>query len=185
MRQTKSDLSSKPLGIVLFALLSLVSSISDAEQKPRRNEGVAKVVGDFRPLNSAKELPSEIFEHLSNEYKDCPGIADPEEEFNSGCGLSFGGLPCRKLIYAGNIGDVWFMEYLQGGAGVSQAFYAFKVKNEHVLSILVYQPLSGMQRVITTEELSVDLTTKAPECSKKNNYLQYLVETQYGLCTAH
>jgi hypothetical protein len=135
-------------------------------------------------LNSAKELPSEIFEHLSNEYIDCPGIADPEEKFNSGCGMGFGGLPCKKMVYAGSIGDIWFMEYLQGGAGVSQTFYAFKVKNEHVVSVLVYQPLSGKQRTVTTEELSSSLSNKTPECSKKNNYLQYLVETQYGLCTA-
>lgn len=170
--------------LFLFALLSIVFSVGNTEEKPRRNQGIVKVIGDFQPLNSAKELPSTILEHLSNEYKDCPGIADPDDEYNSSCAMGSKGLPCKKMLYAGNIGDIWFMEYLQGGAGVSQTFYAFKIINEHVVSILVYQPLSGKQRIVKTEELISSLLNKTPECSKKGDYLQYLAEIHYGLCTS-
>ncbi len=173
----------KLLQLLIFVLLAPVFSISDAEQMPRRNEGIVKVVGDFQPLNSAKDLPIAIFEHLSNEEKDCPGVADPEEKYNSGCSVGLGGLPCKKMQYAGNVSDVWFIEYLQGGAGVSQTFYAFKVKDGHVVSLLVYQPLSGKQRIVTTEELINNLSNKPPACSKKGDYLQYLTEIRYGLCT--
>ena len=75
------------------------------------------------------------------------------------------------------------MEYLQGGSGVSQTFYALKVINNHVDSLIAYQPLSGKQRIVTTGELNSVLFNKSPECSKRSNYLQYLAETQYGLCT--
>lgn len=161
--------------------MGIFSGVSGAELNVLQNEGIIKVQGNFQPLSSVKELPSSIYEILSNEYKDCPGFADPSENFNSSCGSGRGGLPCKKMLYGGHFDDIWFMEYLQGGAGVSRNFYAFKLKDGHTESLLVYQPLSGKQRIVTTEELEQSLSNKTPDCSK-NNYVQYRMNVHFGLC---
>jgi hypothetical protein len=85
------------------------------------------------------------------------------------------------MLYAGHFGDIWFMEYLQGGVGVSQNFYAFKLKDGQVMSVFVRQPLSGKQKTITVKELEQNLSDTISDCSK-NNYGQYIMKTHFGLC---
>jgi hypothetical protein len=59
------------LQFFLCVLLTLFSGICNSNQNGYKNVWIVKVIGDFEPVKSTRELPNSIYETLSNEYKDC------------------------------------------------------------------------------------------------------------------
>lgn len=173
----------EPLRVVISLLLLIFTCRCNADDNLHRHFEIVKVVGSYKRLVSTREFPHTVISRLSNQFKECPGIADPENEFNPGCAFGIGGLPCQKMIYGGNFGDIWFMEHLEGGSGVWQTFRAFRVENNRVVSLFIYQRVNGGQKVITTEDL-INTLSKTPDCtSVSRGGVQDREEIKFGICT--
>ncbi len=160
-----------------FVILLVFFSISScAAQKKTMNipssPTLVKVTGNYQKISRVEDLPSVITDYFKQPRFEFDMVG-PEGEFNSSRGGS-------KLVSAGNAGEIWFIEFLMGGAGLSQSFLSFRVKDNRILSLGTFY--QGQVVNLTIEQLQNRLPMK-PECVKKQeNYFQHLYEIGYGIC---
>jgi hypothetical protein len=172
---------------LLCSCASTTKQTLNTSNQPKSDNGhaMAEVTGNFKKVESIDDIPPIIIERLRNEDEKCLGVANPSEEYNPGCGVGYGGLPCRKLLSGGSFKDIWFIEYLTGGAASVKTFVAFRIENNHIISLLSYGFFDIMRNhgtiKLSTQELS-DRLPSQPICSEKNRD-QYIVEVKFGLCT--
>jgi hypothetical protein len=80
--------------------------------------------------------------------------------------------------------NIWFIEYVTGGAASVRTFTAFRLENNHVVSLLSYGLLDVVGNhgsiKLSPQELS-DRLPLQPTCSDKNR-AQYITEVKYDLC---
>ncbi len=179
--------------ISLMAILCLLCScISSSKQRPneasqskvQKSTTIAEITGKYKKIERVDDLPPIIIDRLRSEDKNCPGVANPSEDYNPGCGAGYGDLPCRKLLSGGTFNNIWFIEYLTGGAASVRTFTAFRLEDNHIVSLLSYGFLDVVSNhgsiKLSTRELSTLLPLQAI-CSDKNQ-AQYIIEIKYGLC---
>jgi hypothetical protein len=164
--------------LVILVVLSSTLSCT-AQKKPTKKVSqhyLVEVKGNYQKINRVEDVPSVITNYFGKQKFD-RDMVGPEGEFNGSRGT--------KLLRAGNAGEIWFIDFLMGGTGLSQTFLAFRVNEGKILSILEIDhtkthPKSFIQLTIT--ELESKLPTR-PVCVKKHDdYLQYIYETGYGVC---
>jgi hypothetical protein len=168
--------------IRLLAILILFSSLFSCAAKPKPLVKIVPphfvgVSGDYQKINSVQELPNVISDYFSKERFGADMVGPESSEFSSSRGT--------KLISAGNSGEIWFIEFLMGGTGLSQSFLAFRVKEKRILSILEIDPTKIYPKPflqLTIDELQNKLPTQPVCVKKRENYLQYIYETGYGIC---
>lgn len=143
-----------------------------------------KIHGNFKKIENVNDLPPPILYKLNNQIAHCPGIANHNEEFSPGCS---GEAPCQKFLYGGHFDNIWFIDYLSGGAGVLHAFTAFKIENNKIISVLYYEPIDAMppnKKInLTTLELDAKLSARSNCSDKGKRQSQHIAEVKYGVCT--
>jgi hypothetical protein len=160
--------------VILIVFSSLFSCATQKKPiiKTPSPTNLVNVSGNYQKIYQVEDLPSVISDYFKKPRFEFDMVG-PEGVFSSSRGGS-------KLVNSGNGGEIWFIEFWMGGAGLSQTFLSFRVKDNKILSIgNVYQ---GQIVKLTIEELQSRLPTK-PECVKKQeNYLQHHYEIGYGIC---
>ena len=157
---------------LIFAITSCAAKAKPIAHSSQRTGPVAavKISGEYTKVYRVEDIPLVITDYF-NKDKNCAGIANPDAEFNSSCAVGNGGnnVPCSKLISAGNAGDIWFIEYVTGGAGVSQTFLSFRLKDNLVIT------LGNIYNQAQLVKLSIkDLDNQLSNVScNKDNYFQY------------
>lgn len=90
----------------------------------------------------------------------------------------------HRVLSGGTFNNIWFIEYVTGGAASVRTFTAFRFEDNHVVSLLSYGLLDVVSNhgsiKLSTRELSTLLPLQAT-CSDKNQ-AQYIIEIKYGLC---
>lgn len=159
--------------VILVVFSSMFSCAAQKKSiKISSSPNLVKVSGNYQKITHVEELPSVITDYFRQPRFEFD-MVDPEGVFSSSRGGS-------KLVSAGNGGEIWFIEFLMGGAGLSQSFLSFRVKDNKILSVGTFY--QGQVVELTIEELQNRLPTK-PECVKKQeNYFQHLYEVGYGIC---
>ena len=160
---------------VITSCITKAKSIASSSPKIRPAAAV-KISGEYKKIIRVKDLPASITNHF-NKDKNCAGLANPDDEFNFS-DYSTKRLPCSKLVAAGNAGDIWFIEFVTGGVGVSQTFLSFRLKDNLVTS------LGNIYNQAQLVKLSIkDLDNQLSNFScNKDNYFQYYFQIKYGVC---
>ena len=174
----------KKLPPALVLIIFLASCASTSKPKHPTNHNFVNISGSYEQIVTINDIPEAIINRLKYQDKDCPGVANPYEEYNSSCAVGYEGMPCRKLLSGGHFNDIWFFEYLTGGAASVQRFVAIKLESNRVVSLLSYgfNEVANNHGVIklSTRKLA-DLMPQTPVCSDVK-FEQYSLEVTYGLC---
>ena len=93
----------------------------------------AFIIGEFERVDKLGRLSQVVQKAVLDAVHDpvCPGMADAGQEFSSGC-IVEQGRPCRRLVVAGNVADLWFVLYEAGGYSHSRNMLVMRLRGGKV-----------------------------------------------------
>jgi len=112
----------------------------------------------FQISKSKKDIPAAIMRQLICLSHDGFTLANPNEDYQSGCIISKK-LPARQLIAFARSENFFFIDYLRGGWGVYTTLLILKLKNGRIVDLWVgYGP---------------------PDMKSKEDAIQYIISNRY------
>ncbi len=86
---------------------------------------------DYRTINKAEKIQSNILNTLYEKFAG-EKLANPDEKFNPSDVIFDDNIPQRRLVFAGNSSDSWFVCYEHGGRGLHCHLIIFSIEKEKV-----------------------------------------------------
>jgi len=83
----------------------------------------------YEIIYRVEEMPESIHKILLNKFNN-KGFANPNENFNPSDVIWDPNIPQRRLVFAGNSPDSWFVCYEHGGEGRHCHLVLFSIENE-------------------------------------------------------
>jgi len=86
---------------------------------------------NYEIVYRVEEIPESIHKLLLNKFNN-KGFANPNEDFNPTDVIWDHNLPQRRLVFAGNSPDSWFVCYEHGGIGYHCHMIIFSIENKEM-----------------------------------------------------
>jgi hypothetical protein len=153
-----------------FLLFSVLLSINCTYAGGGEFKPVLPIVsGQYELIRNVEKLPTAINKYFRSPIF-CTPISDPESDFQSECGT--------KLLNAGTAGNIWFVDYIRGGSGITRILIAYKLNENKIVNLKAQY----VTHIVSFEELTNSLEIDLKCVSSKENWLQYEVQRGYDLC---
>ena len=124
-----------PVAAVLLFILEASSAPPAERSKPVGCER-SLLVGEVVPIEHVSSLPQVIQDFLEEKFADpsdsgLSGIAEPGTAFNATDAVE-PDIPWRRLIIAGQVGDIYFLAYERGGIAYNHHVLVFDLSKHPV-----------------------------------------------------
>jgi hypothetical protein len=98
-----------------------------AAQQPSSIEREHRLDGQFKLVSKIEDIPANVKQAFSKISRQPSfAMANPGEKFQATDYVIDRTLPWRRLVFAGVLGDAWFLHYERGGLAHSYYVVAFK-----------------------------------------------------------